>query len=754
MVLRSCLKVIAIVLITVAAERAFAQTDSLETVASSQFLRFVENPGDGGLLFFVFPGNDGMPIGPHSLELLVDGRRVEGSGDERVSVKLTTLTPRAISVTWTPDDALDHEFELRLQSTYSTAYYGTGERFQALNHRGFSLPMTTDDRADNKGVGAYKPVPFFMSSDGYGLWVDSFSPGVFDLNASDRFVAKLRFKDDRFRVVIMAGPQFSDVLETFTGLTGRSRVLPPWAFGLWKSRDVHPNQDSVYADIDRLREYDIPASVIVLDSPWETGYNDFEINTTQFADTAAMFDRIESLGFNLALWLTPFINSRNVVDMEGISDESRNFAEAAERGYLVSDSSGQVLVTEWWKGEGGLVDFTNPDAVAWWFDQLEKTRAYGARAFKCDDGEGNFVPDAVFYDGTPARKMKNRYAALYDSVMQAYVDERLGGDGVLITRSGYSGTQKYSFDWAGDNRSNFSFEDGLPTAILAGQNAALSGIALWGSDIAGYFGRPDPELFIRWTQFGTFSPFMQVHMTSNQGPWDFGTEALEIFRDFAKLRTSLFPYLYEAVHEAARTGMPVIRPMVLAYQGDDRAASARYQYMFGPDLLVAPMYQPGTHRAVYLPEGEWVDWWSGSMLDGKQTIEVHAPLAQIPLFVRSGAMLPLLPEDVDTLVPRSSKTDSSVVTIDDRRVIQIWPGTRGERRIWGDLSAVLERVGGIATLHIESRTRRTVEVRLMYDRPARFLRGVPADAVEKNGDSTLLHLGTVGSVRTISWEDE
>ena len=469
MVPSSCLKIIAIVLVTVGTNRAFAQTDSLETVASSQFLRFVQNPSDETLSFLVAPAEGRTATGPHPIELLVDGRRVKGLADDQVSVEVDTPTPRAMSVTWTPKDGLDHEFELRLLSTYSTAYYGTGERFQALDHRGFYLPIETDDRADNKGVGAYKPIPFFMSTDGYGIWVDSFSPGVFDLNATDRFAAKLRFKDDRFRVVIMAGPAFSDILATFTGLTGRPRVLPPWAFGLWKSRDVHPNQDSVYADIERLRDYDIPASVIVLDSPWETGYNDFEINTTQFADTAAMFDRIESLGFNLALWLTPFINKRDVIDMKGMSEESSNFSEAAEKGFLVSDSSGKVLTSEWWKGEGGLVDFTNPEAIQWWFGQLDKTRAYGVRAFKCDDGEGNFVPEAVFFDGTPAYKMKNRYAALYDSVMQAYVDDRLGGDGVLITRSGYTGTQKYSIDWAGDNRSNFSFGDGLPTTILAGQ---------------------------------------------------------------------------------------------------------------------------------------------------------------------------------------------------------------------------------------------------------------------------------------------
>lgn len=750
----TALKIMAIVLIAAAADRAFAQTDSLQTVASSQFLRFAEDPSDGTLSFFVVAAEDRSATEPHPMELLVDGIRLKGSADDRVSVQVDKLTQRAIAVTWTPLDGGDHEFELRLPSTYSTAYYGTGERFQALNHRGYSLPMKTDDRADNKGVGAYKPIPFFMTSDGYGVWVDSFSPGVFDLNASDRFAAKLRFRDDRFRVVVIAGPAFADILETFTGLTGRPRVLPPWAFGLWKSRDVHPNQDSVLADIERLRQYDIPASVLVLDSPWETGYNDFEINTSQFADTAAMFDRIRSLGFNLALWLTPFINKRNVSDMKGITEVSKNFEEAAERGFLVSDSAGHVLTTEWWKGEGALVDFTNPDAVAWWFDQLDKTRAYGARAFKCDDGEGNFVPDAVFHDGTPARKMRNRYAALYDSVMQAYVDQRLDGDGALITRSGYTGTQRYSFDWAGDNRSNFSFEDGLPTAILAGENAALSGIALWGSDIAGYFGRPDPELFVRWTQFGAFSPLMQVHMTSNQGPWDFGPEALRIFRKFAKLRIQLFPYLYDAVHEASQTGMPVIRPMVLAFQDDPDVAAARYQYMFGPDILVAPMYRPGTYRSVYLPEGEWVEWWSGTRYDGKQTIEVYAPLDRMPLFVRSGAVLPLLPDDVDTLVPGTPDTEAGVVTMDDRRIIQIWPGTRGERRIWGDLSAVLERVGGIATLHIETRVRRTIDILLMHHRPARFLRGVPTGGIEESGDSTLLHLGVVGGVRIVSWEDE
>jgi alpha-D-xyloside xylohydrolase len=348
--------------------------------------------------------------------------------------------------------------------------------------------------------------------------------------------------------------------------------------------------------------------------------------------------------------------------------------------------------------------------------------------------------------------MTNRYAALYDSVMMAYVNDRLDGDGALITRSGHTGTQRYSFDWAGDNRSNFSFEDGLPTAILAAQNAALSGIALWGSDIAGYFGRPDPELFVRWTQFGTFSPLMQVHMTSNQGPWDFGPEALEIFRKFAKVRTRLFPYLYEAVKEAALTGMPIIRPMVLAFQGDRRAAAARYQFMFGPDLLVAPMYQPGTYRSVYLPEGEWVDWWDGAVHTGPIRVEVHAPLEEMPLFVRSGAIIPMLPDDVDTLVPRMDATDPDVVTLDGRRVLQIWPGDSIASRAWEDLSVHLEKSGRHVTMTIERSTPGPVELQLKYRNPT----GIMLRTGWLEGEDTgthVLNLDWVDGSRIVKWEE-
>jgi alpha-D-xyloside xylohydrolase len=677
----------------------------------------------------------------------MDGRR------QRLVVKLDTVGPRAIAVTWSARDrAAEHEWELALTSDDETAYYGTGERFHALNHRGYTIPIISDDRYGNKGVGSYKPVPFFMSSRGFGVWVDTYMPSSFDLSATERFTSRLRVTDRQLRVVFFAGPAFADILAAFTAVTGRTRVPPPWAFGMWKSRDVHHNQDSVYADIERLRQYRIPASVLVIDSPWETGYNTFEINEVQFPDAERMFARVRELGFELCLWLTPFVNDSNVIDMKGILPFASNFAEAAKAGHLVEQSNGKVAPSRWWKGRGGLVDFTDPEAIAWWHAQLGKTKAFGARAFKVDDGEGNFVPGAVFADGSRARSMKNRYAVLYDSVMQAYVDQELAGNGVLIVRSGYTGMQRYPFAWAGDNRGSFAFDDGLPSVILSGQNAALSGIALWGSDIAGYAGRPDKEIFIRWTQFATFTPFMQVHMTSNLGPWDFDAETLDIFRAFASLRMRLFPYLYDAAHAAANSGLPIIRPMALAFQDDVEASRQIYQYLFGPDLLVAPVYQPGTHRSVYLPAGSWVDYWSRRVHEGPRVLEVEAPLSRMPLFVRAGAIVPMLPDDVETLVERHAELSPAVVALDDRRVLEVWPGGHGSVSTWDGISAALDVSDGRAALRLATTTPRPLEVRLMG---RRVDPKVPDASVryDKAAELTRITFASFEGERTIEWAE-
>lgn len=730
--------------VTVATERL---SFHLDTDAGAMELRVTD--ADGGVVHSArLPGLSLDGVRQAGFE----ARGPDGARNEALDLRITALGPRAIAVTWSPRDDARHDFEVRLLSDDRTRYYGTGERFNALDQRGHILPLAVDDRYGNKGVGAHKPVPFFMSSRGFGVWVDSWAQGSLDLSGTDRFVTRLRFPEERLRVVFMAGPGLADILETYTGLTGRSPVPPPWAFGLWKSRDVHHNTDSVYADVERLREYGIPSSVLVLDSPWETGYNTFVVNREQFGDPAAMFDRVRELGFEVCVWLTPFVNDSSVREVPGIDPRAANFDEAAAAGHLVERADGRVARVRWWKGRGGLVDFTDPAAVEWWHEQLRKTRRWGIRAFKVDDGEGNFVPDATFADGASAAVMRNRYSVLYDSVMQAYVDEELDGGGVLIVRSGYTGVQRYPFAWAGDNHGSFDFDDGLPSVILAGQNAAMSGISLWGHDIAGYAGVPSKEVFVRWTQLGAFSPFMQVHMTSNWGPWDFDREALEIFRRYARLRTRLFPYLYDAAHETARSGLPIIRPMALAFPDDPDAAGRIYQYMFGPDLLVAPMYRPGTSRSVYLPGGEWVDFWSGETHVGPTTIEVDAPLDRVPLFVRGGAIVPMLPEGVETLVRRHEGMADSIVALDDRRVLEVWPGTAGDSiATWDGLTARLTVDGDRATLQVASDRQRPVEVRLRGRRLAGLTAQDAEVRVDDAADGTIVAFPALEGSRTVTW---
>jgi alpha-D-xyloside xylohydrolase len=639
-------------------------------------------------------------------------------GNDAVTLRVEAVGERAVALEWTL--AGDAARPLRVRWRDESDFYGGGERFNALNQKGHVVPLASRDHPGAKGLATYKPVPLFFSSAGYGFLIDSPLEGLVDLNLTQRDMVELRYTARSLRVVLLAGPTIAEGLQTYVELTGKPRVPPVWAFAPWKSRDVHRNRDEVLEDVERMRALDLPASVLVIDSPWETGYNNFELNTGQFAEPEAMFRRVEALGFYVCLWLTPFVNTRNVQDMAGIdAGPTSTFAEAAGRGLFVKGRDGDPLIMRWWKGDGALVDFTNPAAVDWWHGQLEKTQRWGVvRAFKCDDGEGNYVGDAVFHDGTDAAAMRNAYSLAYLRAMQAYVDEALDGDGVLNGRSGFAGMQRYPFCWAGDNTADFSEANGLPTAILAGQNAALSGVPLWGSDIAGYFGTPTEELFVRWTQFGALSPLMMVHMTSNLGPWDFGEEALGIYRRYAKLHMQLVPYVYAAALEARETGMPIIRPMVLACPGDGVAARFVYQYLFGPDLLVAPLEKGGTSKRVYLPKGEWVDYWTGEVFAGEQVVSVDAPLAKLPLFVRGGALIEMLPAEVDTLVPRTDAVADGVVCMDDRRVVQVWPGEGRALRTWEGLLVSRTVEGEDELLVVQADRPRAVVIQIMHRRVA------------------------------------
>lgn len=590
-------------------------------------------------------------------------------------------------------------------------FYGFGEKFDALDQAGKSVRILSFDNPGAKGDHSYKVAPWFLSTRGYGLHLASSAESVFDMRATiaDRYTVTNLFPALGFNVVY--GPELPDVLSRYTGYTGRPPLPPPWAFGTWISSDIWRSGGEIRYAVGKFLAQGIPASVFVFDSPWETAYNDFAFNMTQFgqggsfegthfdgfASLAEMMEFFRSHGLKVVCWMTPLINTSS--DNEGVIGQNlgkaANYEEGARNNFYVRSSvDGPPLVVKWWKGSGSPVDFTNPAAAHWLTDQLTAlveqsrvTTASGTKegviaGFKTDDGEtGNgtntYIPKtAVYADGRTGVAMQNGYCLEYHKTIWNV----LGADGILFARSGFTGTQAFPGDWAGDNEPNFGVENGLPSVIVAGLSAAMSGFAIWGHDIGGYqntnFSPVSPaNLFMRWSQFGCFSPIMQMHRQVNpndlrQYPWGYGQAALDNYRFFARLHTQLFPYLYTYAGQASMTGLPILRPLILMHPDDPRAIGIDHTYLFGNEFLVAPVIQPTqngaiTKRTLSLPQGAWHDFWTQERRQGGQEITWSSGnQQQFPLFVRSGAIVPMLLDPVQTLCDSNYVNNPALSTLD------------------------------------------------------------------------------------------
>ncbi len=578
----------------------------------------------------------------------------------------------------------------RFYVTDAASYYGLGEHFDTLDHAHTVVHNLSIDTPGSKGSATYKPMPFFMSTTGYGLWLDTTGDATFDLNATDREQIVVDLPSNRLHILLFTGHgeqagRFPAILSAFTSLAGKVTVPPHWAFAPWQARDYHQNQLQVREDIDKTRELGLPASVILIDSPWATAYNSYVFNPKQFDDAPGMVKHLHEAGYKLVLWHTSWINNQSSPPGEPgfagkIDEKSPNYDVAEERNFFVKDQSGKPFVGRWWKGEGSLIDFTYAKAKQWWQEQVAQAIDAGADGFKDDDAEGSFIgPDLKFYDHTDPRLMRNRYAALYHSAMEELIQTKLKGNGVLFCRSVTTGANGIGFLWAGDNEASFSTTNGLPTVVTAGISAGLSGLPLWTADLGGYERTPDtpnPLLLERWTEFAAFTPVMEVMSSANLTPWTFdakagGTEALDIYRKYAGLHMSLFPYRYAAAQEAALHGTPMIRGLMLEYQDDAKARSIKDEYLFGPSLLVAPIVDENASRPVYLPAGEWLNFFSGEAVTGPATVIAKAPVDTIPVYARRGAVIPKIPEDVMTLVPAGESGNKTIHSLDNRRVYEI-----------------------------------------------------------------------------------
>ncbi len=680
---------------------------------------------DGDTVAVALPGGGGAGGGGvKAAELLLHGFSFNGEVVPTSKLHLRQLQPGMVEVTSLAYSVGEWGFSVKDDANF----YGMGERFDRLNQARQIVRNVSQDNGGAKGNAAYKPMPFFMSTTGYGMWVDTTAEAEFDFGVSVKGEVGITVPAEKLRVVVFLGPEFPKILEGFTGLTQRAAVPPMWAFGPWMGRDFDLSQAEVEGDVDRARALGLPGDVLLIDSPWATTYNSYLWNPKQFADAAGMAKHAHGAGYKLVLWHTPWINNNSNTHETGfegkIAAHSELYDEAAERGYFVKNTEGKPYVGRWWKGEGSMVDFTNPAAKMWWQEKLRGAIRAGADGFKDDDAEGNFqsagvTPQQVkFADGTDPQLMRGRYAVLYNNAVEEVIQKELKGNGVVFARSVTEGANGLGFLWAGDNESSFSPENGLPTVVTAALNAGMSGMPLWGCDLGGYLKTattPDVAVEERWTEFSAFSPMMEVFSQTNAMPWDWdrgkGTAALEVYRRYAVLHMSLFPYRYGAALEAAKTGMPLMRALPLVYQNDAAAREAPDEYLFGPDFLVAPVVDENTRRVVYLPAGSWVDYWTGAVTAGGQTLVVDAGLERIPVWVRAGAVVPKIPEDVMTLVPAAESGNAAVKGMDERRVYELTGAATGESRMVDFEGRTVVRSGSTMTITGDKAGRVTVRWR-------------------------------------------
>ncbi len=570
------------------------------------------------------------------------------------------------------------------------AYHGLGERFGMVDARGAIVPMQlhVDGRSESSTNETHVPVPFMASTRSYGLFVATREAGAFDVASSDTTRVSATFEGAIADVYLFVARSPADVVAAYTRTAGLPRLPPRWAFGPMQWRNVWDSSDAMLADAHRLRAEDIPTTTMWIDNPWEASYNDHVFDTRRFPDPAALLGELRALGYRSIVWSTPYVDAVENGDSPATTAE-RLYETARDRNWLVRYPGGSPYISisnpasaAGMSARGGMIDFSSRDASAFWTERLLPLMDLGLRGFKLDYGEdivselGGSRTRFAFSDGSTERTQHSLYPQGYHAAYRAALDQRAGGDGFLIVRaSSYGGERVADVIWPGDLDSDFSRHDdvhvgGLPAAINGFLSLAESGFPTFGSDTGGYRGgTPTREALLRWAEHTAFTPVMQLGGGgSSHNPWMYDADAVAIYRSLARVHTALVPYLRLGAVAASRDGTPSALSLAMAYADDLDARNDPYAYLLGTDLLVAPVVDPDvTTRAVHLPAGRWVHWFTGRAYDGAAgTQSISVPLGQPAVFLRQGAIVPMLADDVDTLV---DATDTTVTDLRSRASI-------------------------------------------------------------------------------------
>ncbi len=562
------------------------------------------------------------------------------------------------------------------------AFYGFGERFNSLNQRGNRLDNIVYNQYANQGSKTNLPIPYFLSSRGYGLYFNTRQNIIFDLAATEKetwnFTADLYEYDD-LSFNLWVNPYLPKIQQEFIALSGKPKIPPDWVFGLWISANRWNNQKMVEEEINLNIQNHIPAKVVVLEAwsdevtfciwndsvyPPRRGDEKYDYEKFEFPDNGhwpdpkGLCDAIHKKDMKLVIWQNPVIKGLQKSD-EASGPQPQHVIDqeyASENKYcaMTQNSKPYQIPKDTWFMNSMLLDFSNPAAVEWWFDRREfMVKNIGVDGFKTDGGEHILGHNIQMKNVKNSRDIRNLYTNYYQEAYAKYLEKYKPGDWVLFSRSGYVGIQKVACHWAGDQQSSW---ENFRAIIFAGLSAGLSGIIFWGFDIGGFFDDlPSPDLYLRSTAMAALCPIMQYHscesyasgIIDERTPWNIqkqtkDVDIIGIFSYFTNFRMNLMPYILNEARSSAESGLPMMRIPAVLYPEDMKLRDYPYQYFFGSDLLVAPVVNPDAQLwQVYLPQGDWYDFWTNELYEGGQLIEYPVPIDRIPLFVKAGSLLPL-----------------------------------------------------------------------------------------------------------------
>lgn len=491
-----------------------------------------------------------------------------------------------------------HYMREQLSMGVDELIYGLGERFTSLVKNGQTVDIINKDGGTGSEQ-AYKNIPFYLSSEGYGVFVNQPETVSFEIASENVDRTQFSVEGESLQYFIVDGPTPKDVLNKYTRLTGQVALPPAWSFGLWLSTSFTTDYsaETVLKFIDGMHDRKIPLDVFHFDCFWQKGFEWCTLlwDKEQFPDPEGLIKKIHDRGIKVCVWINPYI-----------AQKSPLFKEAQDNGYFIKRKDGNVWQWDLWQAGNGFVDFTNPDAVKWYQSKLKALLDMGVDCFKTDFGERIPVDDAVFFDGSDPKREHNYYTLQYNETVFDLIKREKGDDqATVFARSATVGSQKYPVHWGGDCLSRYK---SMADSLRGGLSFLMSGFGFWAHDISGFEEQATPDLYKRWTQFGLLSSHSRYHGSGQyKVPWVFDDEAVANTKKFVDLKLSLMPYLFNEAVNTHETGTPLMRPVFMEYTQDRNTYFLEREYMFGPSLLVAPIFNAEGTVKYYLPEGKWTN---------------------------------------------------------------------------------------------------------------------------------------------------